>query len=100
MRLDNDGSQEYWLAPGQRWTLAFDGTGWQATTPGWGEGHVYRIADASGPEGSYISWLPTADGGRVDLVPGKEYQVAWESIEDLSHPPQQSRSAVILSTLG
>jgi len=96
VRLDNDGCQDYWIAPGHRWTLRFDGTGWRAENPAWRGDHVYRLADSSRPKGTFIGWLPTAAGGRIDLEPGLVYELGFDSIDDTSDAPQLSRSALML----
>lgn len=108
VRADNDGVAEYWMTTGWSYTLDHDGLGWNImrrdvvtgqARPLFGAGHIYRLADATLPKDSFITWLPAADGGRVDLDPAKRYLVRWDSVEDLSHPPQRSRTALLLSEL-
>lgn len=77
VRLDNDGCYYDWLEMGATWVLTSDGMGWRATTdaPGWeySREHVLRLADATGPHGSFIDYLPLADGGTFTLEQGVTY---------------------------
>lgn len=107
VRADNDGVAEYWMSLGRAYQLHHDGVGWRiqrydAMTgqrhPLFGA-HIYRLADASLPKDSYITWLPTAEGDRVELDPAKVYRIGWNSVEDLTHPPQRSRTALLLTEL-
>lgn len=107
VRADNDGVAHHWMRLGRAYQLHHDGVGWQIqrydamtgqSHPLFGA-HIYRLADASQPKDSFISWLPTAEGGRVELDPAKMYRIGWDSVEDLSHPPQRSRTALLLTEL-
>lgn len=94
IRLDNDGCKTYWLMPATVYTVEHDGVGWRVEpVGGWSNGHVYRLADAAGPKGSFVSYLPLAGDGRLDLLPGTLYQL------ELASNPEMTRSGLYLSTL-
>lgn len=77
--LDNDGRWTHWIQEGVEYLIDFDGTGWRAAPADsrkWMDGHTRRLAGIDGPQGSYISWLPTANG-RLELETDKRYRFAW-----------------------
>jgi hypothetical protein len=70
----NDGFRSHWMAPGQSFSLAHDGTGWRVTSPSWTDGHILRLVDAVDGR-ALVGALPTAQGvvdmgaGVYELVP-------------------------------
>lgn len=92
VRLDNDGVYAWWLESGAVWTLAHDGVGWRAISEAWPSSreHVMRLADAAGPQGSYVGALPLVDGEFL-LVEGVTYTLRLGASTDMS------RTVIILS---
>ncbi len=96
VRLDNDGVMQYWLpSTSRRYQLAHDGVGWRVTEKHL-SGHVWRLADAAAAKDTFIDWLPLEDGSRLTLDPSRTYELKFDYIEDLSHPPQRGRTALTL----
>lgn len=95
VRLDNDGCHAWWLESGSSWTLEHDGVGWRATSQAWPSSreHVMRLADASGPHGSYVDALPLAgrEGGTFALVKGVTYTLRLGADTDMT------RTVIVLS---
>jgi hypothetical protein len=70
--LENDGHWEHWMAPGETYEIRHDGTGWRVTCQTWTDGHIRRLADE---RGMFVSALPMAESGDVDLDPGVGYAI-------------------------
>ncbi|GIH07520.1 hypothetical protein Rhe02_55870 [Rhizocola hellebori] len=94
VRLDNDGSRLHWVSMhAPVWEIAHDGVGWRATSEA-DAGHVYRLADAGAPKGTFVSWLPVAGSGeRIELNEGTAYELRWAS------NPESTRMALYLSSV-
>lgn len=84
VRVDNGDAYTHWMDLHETYTLTHDGVGWAVTAPSWTDPHVRRLADASGPRGTYVSALPAADGGMVELQPGTTYVLRFQSDEQLT----------------
>lgn len=75
VRVDNDGTLPYWMQEGEDYQLQHDDIGWRVTCQTWQSSHIRRLADASKPKGSFVSALPRAGGGDVELEIGRIYQL-------------------------